>query len=157
MKSSFFVVAVSCGLVTGACGGARPPEGAPANSSSGAEASPATFAEQAALGQELYAEHCAKCHGASGEGTGDAPRLVGLKEGALPLDPPPHAQFRKTQFKTVMDVGEFVVKNMPPNQGGSLSTDQYFAILAFDLKANGIDLGEKKLDADLAKTLTIPR
>jgi hypothetical protein len=39
----------------------------------------------------------------------------------------------------------------------SLSTEEYFAILAFDLEANGIDLGVQKLDAVLAKTLVIPR
>ena len=46
---------------------------------------------------------------------------------------------------------------MPPNAPGSLSTEDYFAVLAFDLKANGIDLGDKKLDAELAKTLEVPR
>jgi cytochrome c len=158
---------LSLGLVLGccwgalACGGAHPAEaGAPANDAAnppGAEAAPTTFGEQVALGQKLYGQNCASCHGPGGEGTGDAPRVVGLKEGALPLDPPATAKFRKTQFKTVMDVGAFVVENMPPNKAGSLSAEQYFSILAFDLKANGIDLGDKKLDADLAKTLTIPR
>jgi hypothetical protein len=34
---------------------------------------------------------------------------------------------------------------------------EYESILAFDLKANGIDLGTKQLDAALAPTLEIPR
>lgn len=143
-----------------ACAGARPAkEGAADASVAGAEPAPATpktFVEQVALGQAAYAKNCAKCHGASGEGT-DAPRVVGLNAGALPLDPPAGAKFRTTQFKTVMDAAEFVVANMPPNQAGTLSTEEYFSVLAFDLKANGIDLGEKKLDAALAKTLVIPR
>lgn len=46
---------------------------------------------------------------------------------------------------------------MPPNQSGSLSDEEYFSVLAFDLKANGIDLADKKLDGELAKTLVIPR
>jgi hypothetical protein len=46
---------------------------------------------------------------------------------------------------------------VPPNAPGSLTEEQYWDILAFDLKANGIDLGDKKLDAALAKTLEIPR
>ena len=83
--------------------------------------------------------------------------MVGLDKGALPLDPPPTAKYRKSQFKTVADIADFVVKNMPPNKGGSLSTEEYLAILAFDLKANGIDLGDKKLDLPLAATLTVPR
>lgn len=83
--------------------------------------------------------------------------MVGLSDGALPLEPPADRNARKTEFKTVMDVAAFVVQNMPPNEAGSLDTEEYFSILAFDLKANGIDLGTKKLDADLAKTLVIPR
>jgi hypothetical protein len=83
--------------------------------------------------------------------------LIGISKGALPLDPAPTAKYRKQQFKTVADIADFVVKAMPPDSAGSLSADEYYAILAFDLKANGIDLGEKKLDATLAPTLTVPR
>lgn len=119
-------------------------------------AAPSTFAEQVSAGQQLYGQHCAECHGASGEGN-PAPRVVGLTEGALPLDPPVTAKYRKTRFETVADVASFVVANMPPKAPNSLKTEEYWSILAFDLKANGIDLGAKKLDAALAKTLEIPR
>lgn len=54
------------------------------------------------------------------------------------------------------DVADFVVKSMPAKAPGSLAEQQYWAILAFDLKANGIDL-DKKLDATVASTLTILR
>jgi cytochrome c len=118
-------------------------------------ATPTTFADQVALGQTLYGAHCASCHGNSGEGAG-APAVVGLDKGALPLDPPANAKYRKTQFKTVADVASFVVKYMPAKTPGSLTEEQYWAILAFDLKANGIEL-DKKLDGALAATLTIPR
>ena len=57
---------------------------------------------------------------------------------------------------TVADVADFVVQNMPGDAPGSLSADDYFAVLAFDLKANGIEL-DQKLDAALAASLTIPR
>ena len=49
------------------------------------------------------------------------------------------------------------VLGVPPKSPGSLPEEHYWAILAFDLKANGIDLGDKKLDGELAKTLEIPR
>jgi mono/diheme cytochrome c family protein len=113
------------------------------------------FPEQVAAGQALYTQNCAECHGDSGQGD-KAPRLVGLKEGALPLDPPTDRKYRKGRFVTVADVAEFAVQNMPPKKGGSLSADQYWAIVAFDLHANGIDL-DKKLTPEVAKTLTIPR
>lgn len=140
-----------------ACGGAAPPpESAEAAVSQTSPAAPSTFADQVAFGQKLYGDHCAKCHGASGEGGKDAPRVVGLDQGALPLDPPSTAKYRKSRFQTVADVAQFATKNMPPDAPGSLSEDQYWAILAFDLKANGIEL-DKKLDGTVASTLTIPR
>lgn len=142
------------------CGGTSPPANAPTSEeapppSSGA-AAPTTFAEQVSLGQKLYGEKCATCHGDAGQGK-KAPALVGLDKGALPLDPPADRKYRHSRFVTVADVADFVVHNMPPKAPGSLSTEEYFSILAFDLKANGIDIGDKKLDAALAPTLEIPR
>jgi S-disulfanyl-L-cysteine oxidoreductase SoxD len=138
--------------VLGGCA-SNPP---PAADSASTTAATASFADQVAQGQKLYADNCASCHGDSGQGTAKAPRVVGLKDGALPLDPPADRQFRKTKFVTVADVAEFTVANMPPKKAGSLTNDQYWAILAFDLHANGIDL-PSPLTPDAAKTLTIPR
>jgi mono/diheme cytochrome c family protein len=117
---------------------------------------PSTFAEQVALGMKVYGANCAECHGDAGQGTDKAPRLVGLDQGALPLDPPAERKVRKEKFVTVADVAGFAVANMPPDKAGSLSTQKYLAVLAFDLKANGIAL-KQMLDLDLAETLTIPR
>jgi len=97
---------------------------------------------QAAAGGKLYADHCASCHGDSGEGIpGGAPAVVG--KDALPLDPPASAKYRKATFHTVRDVYDFVKANMPAKAPGSLSQDQYLAIVAFDLMANGVDLTGK--------------
>ncbi len=147
-----------------ACSSAQSPQpesppaatGQPATATTAGGEAPQTFAEQVTLGQQLYGENCAGCHGDNGQ-NGKAPKVVGLQDGALPLDPPAGAKYRKTQFKTVADVASFVVANMPPKAPGSLTEEQYYAILAFDLKANGIDLGDKKLDAAVAPTLEIPR
>jgi cytochrome c len=116
---------------------------------------PTSFADQVALGATLYSQDCASCHGDAGQGD-KAPRVVGLKDGALPLDPPADRKFRKSQFVTVADVATFTVANMPPKKGGSLTGDQYWAILAFDLHANGVDL-PAALTPAVAATLTIPR
>jgi mono/diheme cytochrome c family protein len=118
---------------------------------------PATFADQVAHGKTLFAANCAKCHGDAGQGTDDAPRLVGLEEGALPIEPPASRQVRKSRFVTVADVAAFAMANMPPKKVGTLTADEYLAVIAFDLKANGIDLGQERLTMDKAKTLTIPR
>jgi cytochrome c len=136
--------------LTGGCGDSDD------TAADGGTKSAATFEEQVELGQQLYGTNCAVCHGDKGQGTGDAPRLVGLDQGALPLKAPATRMVRHEDFVTVGDVASFVVMNMPPDKAGSLSNDQYLAILAFDLNANGITLDEK-LDLDLAETLTIPR
>jgi mono/diheme cytochrome c family protein len=97
---------------------------------------------QATAGGTLYADQCASCHGAHGEGIpGGAPSVVG--KDALPLDPPASAKYRKATFHTARDVYDFVKANMPAKAPGSLSEGQYLAIIAFDLSANGVDLAGK--------------
>jgi mono/diheme cytochrome c family protein len=162
MTPSFSLLSVSvcvAACLVG-CGGSNPepetPAGGAPESTAAAETAPATFNDQVALGGKLYGENCAKCHGASGEGSANAPAVVGLDKGALPLDPPETRKARKNKFETVADIAGFVTKNMPPKAPGSLPEEQYWAILAFDLHANGIDL-DKKLDATVASTLTVPR
>jgi mono/diheme cytochrome c family protein len=148
---------LSLSIVLAAAGGCatNPPAPAATAPGSSTSAAPSSFAEQVTMGQGLYAANCAECHGASGEG-GKAPRVVGMKDGALPLDPPAERKARKERFVTVADVAGFTVANMPPKKAGSLTADQYWAILAFDLHANGIDLPQPLTPA-LAATLTIPR
>ena len=137
-----------------ACGESAVPPATPTTPAAPATpTAPTTFAAQVALGQKLYGDNCASCHGAGGEGD-KGPRVVGLDKGALPLDPPPSAKFRKTQFKTAADVAGFVVKSMPPSAPGSLKESDYWAILAFDLHANGVDL-PKPIDATNAKDVTL--
>lgn len=133
---------ISCAA---ACGGATPE---PAASGGGT-----TTGDQASLGGKLYADNCASCHGAGGEGNAKAPAVVG--KGALPLDAQPPSQARKTQFHTAGDVFKFVKANMPPKNPGSLTDEQYAAILAFDLKANGVDLAGKTVDATTADTFVL--
>jgi cytochrome c len=100
--------------------------------------------DQAGEGATLYGKHCAKCHGEAGQGTKKAPPVVG--KDALPLDPPAGAKVRKTQFRTAQDVAAFVAAKMPANKPGSLTVEQYYAILAFDLKANGVDVSTRTID-----------
>jgi mono/diheme cytochrome c family protein len=107
---------------------------------------------QVALGAKLYGDNCAGCHGGSGEGSAKAPALVG--KAALPLDPPSTAKFRKSQFRTGADVFAFVKAAMPP-MGDKLTDDQYAAILAFDLKANGVDMTGKTVNPTTAPSFVL--
>jgi len=104
-------------------------------------APPATAKAQAERGARLFAANCAKCHGDSGQGSDDAPPLVG--PGALPLAPRKD-QKRQASFHTALDVAQFVTQQMPPKASAraTLSSDDYWAILGFALGANGVALKE---------------
>ncbi len=158
-KPSFFAVVAASLLSLAACGNTPPantggdPTSGGGDAGGGATSGGAdTLDAQIAQGKSLYAENCASCHGANGEGKG-APAVVG--KSALPMDPPGSAKQRKIPFKTAADVFAFTQKTMPPGAGGSLKDAEYWAILAFDLKANGIDLGGKKLDASNAASINL--
>ncbi|HUJ62538.1 MAG TPA: c-type cytochrome [Kofleriaceae bacterium] len=112
---------------------------------------PTTVDAQIAQGKKLYGEKCAKCHGNAGQGSKDGPPVVG--KDAFPLDPR-KGQKRAGQFHTAADVFAFASKKMPPKTPGSLTTDQYLAIFAFDLTANGIKL-DKPLDAEAAAKIVL--
>ncbi|MGE5183385.1 MAG: c-type cytochrome [Acidobacteriota bacterium] len=112
---------------------------------------PLTVDAQVAQGKQLYVDHCAKCHGDAGQGSKQAPPVVG--KDAFPLDPRP-GQKRDTKFHTAADVFAFATKAMPPRKVGSLTTDQYLAIFAFDLTANGIKL-DHPLDAAAAQAIVL--
>ncbi|WP_394823524.1 c-type cytochrome [Pendulispora albinea] len=100
---------------------------------------------QAARGAQLYGAHCASCHGPSGEGSGEAPPLVGKE--ALPLHPRSTQRVRTNQFHTALDVAQFAVRTMPPKSPGSLKETEYWDIIAFDLKANGVSVAGVHIDA----------
>ena len=119
----------------------------------GESANDVTSVEQIAAGKETFAADCAKCHGAEGHGTATAPPLVG--KDALPLDPRPGARLRKTHFHTGKDVLDFIRVYMPLDQPGALSEDQYDAVLAFALQANGVDLHGMQVSAASASSFVL--
>ena len=89
---------------------------------------------QAARGRAEFSAHCAGCHGATLDGTGEAPALAG-------------AQFL-SDFNglTVGALYDRIRTSMPQDNPTSLSRDQYADILAFMFKSNTIPSGAKDLD-----------
>jgi cytochrome c len=144
-----------------ACGSSQSSDTTPAEPQPAAEAAPAaepaapeasgTAAEAAERGAALYGEKCASCHGDAGQGA-KAPAVVG--KDALPLDPRAGSK-RKGQFKTAFDVFQFVKTAMPGDAPGSLSDDEYRAIIAFDLKANGVDLSGKDVSDEALTAIVL--
>jgi mono/diheme cytochrome c family protein len=110
--------------------------------------------DQVAQGSLLYVAHCSGCHGPTGAGGPHTPEVVG--KNALPLEP--RAGQRRTEhFYTARDVYDFIRKHMPANNPGSLSDTQYADILAFDLKLNGFDLRDERVnDANAANFVLHP-
>lgn len=160
LKLGSFIVLFSAAAA--ACGGTNNQEPATASTASSSStsagsmsaASPTDDGEtQAARGAKLFAANCASCHGDQGQGKESTPPVVG--KDALPLDPRPTQKYRKNQFHTAADVADFVVHNMPPKNPGSLPESDYWDILAFDLKANGVAVAGKHIDAKTAATIQL--
>jgi len=115
-------------------------------------AGPVTVEAQIERGKGLYVEKCSKCHGDAGQGVPDkGPPVVGPE--AFPLKPRQGAK-RDADFHTAADVFAWTSKHMPGNAPGSLSTDEYLAIFAFDLTANGVKL-DKPLDGPAAQAIVL--
>jgi mono/diheme cytochrome c family protein len=111
-----------------------------------------TITAQIDQGKQLYVDKCSKCHGDAGQGVPDkGPPVVGPE--AFPEKPRPNAK-RDVDFHTAADVFAWTSKHMPGNAPGSLTTDQYLAIFAFDLTANGVKL-DKPLDGPAAQAIVL--
>ena len=122
-------------------------------SSSSVAASPSAAARQVERGAAVYGAHCADCHGAAGEGTRRGPAVVGT--GALPLEPRAW-QERSTNFRTALDIAVFATQNMPPDASirANVPESDYWAVLAFALSANGVQLDEP-VNADNAGSIVL--
>lgn len=132
-------------LVLVACGGDKPRPSTPTPSAGD------RVVAQIERGKQLYVAKCAKCHGDAGQGTEKGPVVVG--KDAFPLEPRSGAK-RDVAFHTAADVFGWAVKHMPGDAPGSLSTDEYLAIFAFDLTANGVELAAP-LDGPAAAAIVL--
>lgn len=94
---------------------------------------------QAQRGQNLYAKHCASCHGLQLTG-GSASPLAGSRFMA-----------KWGQGKHNVDELYYITRTqMPYGAAGTLTAQQYIDIVAYLLKSNGYKAGEKPLPADSA-------
>ncbi len=115
-------------------------------------AAPLTASAQIEQGKQLYVERCAKCHGDGGQGIADkGPAVVG--KDAFPLKPRDGAK-RDVEFHTAADIFGWATKHMPADAPGTLATDEYLAIFAFDLTANGVKL-VRPLDGPAAAAIVL--
>ena len=148
-------VILSSLLIAAACGGAahNAAEPEPSTGPAPTPAGPAVSNDDlASQGATLYGAHCAKCHGDKGQGGSKAPAVVGAS--ALPKNPRPGSK-RQVTFSTAYDIGAWAMEHMPGDKPGSLKQEEYLAILAFDLKANGVTLPAEPLTVEGLKAIVI--
>jgi len=86
-------------------------------------------------GAELYAQQCAACHGAFGEGEGRYPKLAG-GEGSLTKDRPEPTVGSYWPFATTL--WDYINRAMPFPAPHTLSADEAYAITAHVLNLNNI-------------------
>ncbi|MGC4087745.1 MAG: cytochrome c [Polyangiaceae bacterium] len=132
----------------------------------------------AADGYALFEQQCASCHGERGESAGAAPRILG--EGALPeypvmqdanADPAAgdpellrlRAQSRpagapsRDPFRTAQDLYGYVSTRMPlpAEKAGTLSPEQYWAVIHFMLLAHGVQVPPEGVNRNNASSVKL--
>ena len=99
--------------------------------------------EQAARGEMLYAEQCAKCHGDTLGGQESAPALTGT------------TFYSNWEGEMLEPLFDRLRTTMPQDKPGSLSRSQNADILAFMLKAGGYPAGATPLSGQSGALATI--
>ena len=100
-----------------------------------------------AIGERLFINHCAACHGPQGQGVAaglNGGRLVGR---APLLDSPWPDKTIGQYWPQASTVFDYVRRAMPLQAPGSLSADEVYALTAWLLQANGILADDAVLDA----------
>jgi alcohol dehydrogenase (cytochrome c) len=103
-------------------------------------------AAQAKLGQAVYVEQCASCHGSNLDDAVYAPPVKG-------------AAFRQRWgAETVDGLFTYVSATMPPGRPGSLSNEAYAQLLAYMIQENGTKPGTRELpfSQDALRAMTVP-
>lgn len=99
---------------------------------------PAFTATQAAQGKAVYGAHCQLCHGNN------------LSNGQFGT-PLRGSYFRnKWAGKSLGELLQFTVTEMPPETKGSLPREDYAAVLAYILSRNALEAGDAALAPDPA-------
>jgi len=101
-------------------------------------------AAQAANGASTYSADCSQCHGAQLEG-GAGPALSGASFG----------KSIQASYTTAGLLYDFVAKQMPANNPGSLTQQQYADVVAFVLQNNGFTPGATALTAQNAGAVNL--
>jgi polar amino acid transport system substrate-binding protein len=102
-----FLIITMAGIFAAACTASSPSPTPPST----------TTGQPADTGKAIFASHCARCHGANGQGV-TAPTVIGTNSS---LD----------KYNTAQGLYNFVSTAMPANAPGSLSQQDYLDVVTF--------------------------
>jgi S-disulfanyl-L-cysteine oxidoreductase SoxD len=102
-------------------------------------------------GQPVFAQKCASCHGATGEG-GAGPRLVD----STPFKPGVTAPTIGNYWPYATTVWDYVNRAMPFDRPGSLTADEVYALTAYLLSANSIIAETDVMDSRSLPSVRMP-
>lgn len=105
-----------------------------------------------ARGKTIYAQQCAACHGAKGEGK-PADQLVGGKGTLASANPVKTIGSFWPYATTVFD---FINRAMPYDAPQSLTPDEVYAVTAYLLYLNGVVAADTVLDARTLPAVRMP-
>jgi cytochrome c len=89
----------------------------------------------ALIGEELFADQCASCHGDFAEGIGNWPKLAGGADTLNHDDPLKTVGSYWPHLTTTFD---YIKRSMPYGNAGSLSDDEVYAMVAYILYSNDL-------------------
>lgn len=102
-------------------------------------------ADQAEQGKAVFEASCARCHGVDLKGEDDAPPLAG-----------PYFASSWGGHK-VSELVDFVQREMPFDEPGSLDEAGYLRAVAYVLARNGVPAGETALSKGAAGVIAVPK
>jgi mono/diheme cytochrome c family protein len=107
----------------------------------------------AVIGKELYLQYGAAWHGAEGEGTEYAPRLVG---GIDSLDTDSPVKTVGSYWPYATSVFSYIRRAMPASGPQTLTNDEYYALTAWLLWANGLIAEDDVIDKTTLPQVQMP-
>jgi cytochrome c len=105
-----------------------------------------------AAGRDVFAAHCARCHGPNADGD-IGPRLVG-GQGTLATPKPLKTVGSFWPYATTL--WDYVNRAMPFDQPGLLKPDEVYAVVAYMLNLNGIIGNDQVMDAKSLPKVKMP-
>ncbi len=102
-----------------------------------------TVGQLASAGQTVFANRCAKCHGAQGQGV-TAPAIIG-------------SQSHLNNYGTAQRLLDFISTTMPLDAPGSLSQPEYLQLLSFLLVQNGYLTSTAPLDSSTLNQINLSK